>query len=52
MVKDARKYASTGGSGFAEFHDGKPAGEAMRGACFTCHATVSARDFVFIRYAP
>jgi hypothetical protein len=25
MVKDSRKYASTGGWGFAHFDDGKPA---------------------------
>jgi hypothetical protein len=29
MVKDSRKYASTGGWGFAHFDDGKPADEAM-----------------------
>ena len=52
MVKDSRKYASTGGWGFAEFDDGKPAGEAMQKACFPCHETVKARDFVFNRYAP
>src|ERR1700730_12987539 len=28
MVKDSRKYASTGGWGFAQFDDGKPASEA------------------------
>ena len=27
MVKDSRKYASTGGWGFAQFNDGKPAAE-------------------------
>src|ERR1700726_1986785 len=52
MVKDSRKYASTGGWGFAEFDDGKPAGEAMQKACFPCHETAKARDFVFNRYAP
>jgi hypothetical protein len=52
MVKDSRRYASTGGWGFAQFDDGKPASEAMHNACFACHATVSARDFVFNRYAP
>src|SRR5712675_1033067 len=29
MVKDSRKYASTGGWGFAQFDDGKPADEAV-----------------------
>jgi hypothetical protein len=52
MVKDSRKYASTGGWGFAHFDDGKPADEAMHNTCFSCHEIVKARDFVFNRYAP
>ena len=28
MIKDSRKYAATGGWGFAQFDDGKPADEA------------------------
>jgi hypothetical protein len=52
MIKDGRKYASTGGWGFAQFDDGKPASEAVHNTCFSCHATVKARDFVFNRYAP
>ena len=52
MVKDSRKYASTGGWGFAQFDDGKPASEAVHDTCFACHETVKARDFVFTRYAP
>jgi len=52
MVKDSRKYASTGGWGFAQFDDGKPADEAMHKTCFTCHQVAKARDFVFARYAP
>jgi Cytochrome P460 len=52
MVKDSRKYASTGGWGFAQFNDGKPADEAVHKTCFSCHETVEARDFVFNRYAP
>ena len=52
MVKDARRYASTGGWGFAQFDDGKPASEAVHNTCFSCHATVEARDFVFNRHAP
>ena len=52
MVKDSRKYASTGGWGFAQFNDGKPADEAVQKTCFPCHGTVKARDFVFARYAP
>ena len=30
MVKDSRKYAATGGWGFAQFKDGKPASEAVQ----------------------
>ena len=52
MVKDSRKYASTGGWGFAQFNDGKPADGAVHNTCFPCHETVKARDFVFNRYAP
>ena len=51
MVKDSSKYASTGGWGFAQFDDGKPAGEAAHNACFPCHEIVKARDLVFNRYA-
>jgi hypothetical protein len=52
MVKDLKKYAATGGWGFAQFKDGKPADEALLKTCFPCHAPVKARDFVFTRYAP
>jgi Cytochrome P460 len=52
MVKDSRKYASTGGWGFAHFDDGKPADEAVHNTCFSCHQVAKARDFVFNRYAP
>lgn len=52
MVKDARKYASTGGWGFAQFNDGKPANEVIHNTCFACHQVAEARDFVFNRYAP
>ena len=52
MVKDSKKYAATGGWGFADFTDGKPADEAMHQTCFSCHEAVKARDFVFTRYAP
>ena len=53
MVKDSKKYAATGGWGFAQFDkDGKPANEAMHKACFPCHESAQAHDFVFTRYAP
>ena len=51
MVKDSTKYASTGGWGYAQFDDGKPASEALHNACFACHEIVKDRDFVFNRYA-
>jgi len=51
MVKDSRKYTSTGGWGFAQFNDGKPADEAVHKTCFTCHAPASNRDFVFTLYS-
>jgi Cytochrome P460 len=52
MVKDSRKYASTGGWGFAQFDDGKLADEAVLNTCFACHAAIKERDLVFTRYAP
>jgi Cytochrome P460 len=52
MIKDAKKYRSTGGWGFAQFTDGKPADAAALQPCFPCHAPVKDRDFVFTRYAP
>ena len=52
-VKDSKKYAATGGWGFAQFDkDGKPAGEAMMTSCFSCHQAIEARDFIFTRYSP
>lgn len=52
MVKDSRKYAATGGWGFAHFDDGKPADDAVLKTCFPCHEAVQSRDFVFTQYAP
>ncbi len=52
MVKDSKKYAATGGWGFAQFQDGKPAGEALLKTCFPCHVPAKAHDYVFTRYAP
>ena len=52
MVKDSRKYAATGGWGFAQFKDGKPADEAVHKTCFSCHEPAKAHDFVFTHYAP
>jgi len=53
MVKDSRKYASTGGWGFGRFVDGKPVDRAQHETCFGCHqANVKNHDFVFTRLAP
>jgi hypothetical protein len=53
MVKDSKKYASTGGWGFGRFIDGKPDSEAQHQACFGCHlAHVKGHDLVFTRFAP
>jgi Cytochrome P460 len=52
MVKDSKKYAATGGWGFAQFDDGKPAEEKVMKACFPCHQLIKARDDVFTRYSP
>lgn len=53
MVKDSRKYASTGGWGFGRFINGMPADLAQHQTCFACHAArVKDRDYVFTRYAP
>lgn len=52
MVKDSRKYASTGGWGFGRFIDGKPVDEAQHKTCVPCHqANVKGHDLVFTRFA-
>ena len=51
MVKDSKKYAATGGWGYAHFDDGKPADDAVLNTCFACHQAVKDRDFVFTRYS-
>jgi hypothetical protein len=52
MVKDSKKYAESGGWGYAQFKDGKPDGKADLTTCFPCHEPVKARDFIFTRYSP
>jgi hypothetical protein len=52
MVKDSKKYAATGGWGFAQFKDGKPDDKADLKTCFPCHEPIKARDLVFTHYAP
>jgi hypothetical protein len=51
MVKDWKKYAATGGWGFATFVDGKPAAASAMAGCFPCHEKMKERDLVFTQYA-
>jgi hypothetical protein len=53
MVKDSKKYAATGGWGFAQFDkDGNvSANEAKLQTCFPCHEPAKAEDYVFTHYA-
>src|SRR5688500_10800915 len=52
MLKDSKKYASTGGWKYAQFDDGKPLADAAQlRSCFECHRAVTNRDYVFTRYA-
>jgi hypothetical protein len=52
MVKDSKKYAATGGWGFADFKNGKPQDKALHEVCFPCHVPAKDHDFVFAHYAP
>jgi hypothetical protein len=52
MVKDSKKYAATGGWGFADFTNGQPGNEALHKTCFACHEPAKDRDYVFTHYAP
>nr|WP_205822166.1 cytochrome P460 family protein [Burkholderia sp. Ac-20349] len=53
MVKDSRRYASTGGWGFGRFVNGVPADIGQHQTCFACHqARVKNHDYVFTRLAP
>jgi len=52
MVKDSKKYALTGGWGFAQFKDGKPDPTAKLDTCFPCHVPTKASDYVFTHYSP
>jgi len=52
MVKDSKKFAATGGWGYADFKNGKPGDEALHKTCFPCHLPAKDRDYVFTHYAP
>ena len=54
MLKDAKKFASTGGWGFEGFAGDSKTERAVGAnaatACFGCHTAQSSNDFVFSRY--
>ena len=53
MVKDSKKYASTGGWGYAQFDDSESVLDAAKIAtCFECHKAFKDHDYVFTNYAP
>ena len=52
MVKDSKKYAASGGWGFADFKNGKPGDMALHETCFPCHTPAQDHDYVYTRYAP
>jgi hypothetical protein len=52
MVKDSKKYAASGGWGYADFTNGKPGNVALHEKCFPCHLPAKDRDYVFTHYAP
>lgn len=53
MVKDAKRYAATGGWGFGRFVNGRPVDAAQHETCWSCHQSrVQDHDYVFTRYAP
>jgi hypothetical protein len=52
MIKDSKKYATSGGWGFGRFIDGKPVDRAQHETCFACHeANARGHDMVFTQYA-
>lgn len=54
MLKDARKFAATGGWGFEGFAGNskteRAVGSKAAEACFGCHAAQKSNDYVFSRY--
>jgi len=53
MVKDSKKYASTGGWGFQAWAGGdstKPIATDTVKQCFNCHVPQKAQDFTFSKY--
>lgn len=55
MVKNAKRYASTGGWGFQAFAGGNPQKPLVTNAqqqCFGCHASQKKTDYVFSAWRP
>ena len=55
MVKDAKKYAATGGWGFQAWAGGDPSKPIVKDAatqCFACHTPQKAHDYVYSTYIP
>ena len=55
MVKDAKKYASTGGWGFQFWAGGDPKKPVVTDAatqCFACHEPKKDQDYVYSTYIP
>ncbi len=55
MVKDAKKYAATGGWGFQFFDEGdskKPVVTDAVKQCFECHTPKKNQDYVYSTYIP
>jgi hypothetical protein len=53
MVKDSKKYASTGGWGFQAWKGGdpsKPIADEPTKQCFGCHVPQKTNDYVFATY--
>ena len=58
MIKDAKKYSSTGGWGFQVWEAGDrtkplvPDTAHAKQACFTCHIPQKSQDYTFSTYIP
>ena len=52
MVKGSKKYAASGGWGYADFTKGRPGDQTLHEKCFPCHVPAKDHDYVFTRYAP
>jgi hypothetical protein len=57
MVKDSKRFAESGGWGYAQFTYNTASGSFTpvgtgSGCGFACHTRVKANDFVFTKYAP